>query len=382
MKKNWNMERSTLTRSRYDHWYVMAVLLLTGAGIVTLYSASYAFAERFFHDRWYFITRQAVYALIGLVGFFIVSSFPLDRLRGVIMPLVLFTMFLCALTFVPVIGVAKNGAARWIRIGPWTYQPSELVKLVLPLYLAHLFDKKKNALDSFARGILPPAVVTFIFFILIYLQNNFSMAVFIVVNALVLFFLAGIKMSYFAGTAVMIVPVSLLLILTKEHRLRRVLSFIWPEWEPLGAGYQVRSSILTIRSGGFWGKGIGQGTRKIASVPEIQSDFIFAAYAEEAGFIGIVLFVGLVAVFIQRAVSAALKTTDTFKRLLAMGLGTTILSQTAVNIAVVSGAIPATGIPLPFFSAGGSALTTTLVMAGLIANVGKASKNEVSYDRG
>ena len=288
-------------------------------------------------------------------------------------------MFLCALTFVPVIGVMKNCASRWIRLGPWTYQPSELVKLVLPLYLAHIFDKKKDSLDSFARGILPPAVVTIIFFILIYLQNNFSMAVFVAVNALVLFFLAGIRMSYFTGTAVMILPVSLLLVLTKDHRLRRVLSFIWPEWEPLGAGYQVRSSILTIRSGGFWGKGIGQGTRKIASVPEIQSDFIFASYAEEAGFIGIILFVALIAVFTMRVFAAALKTADTFKRLLAIGLGTTILSQTLINIAVVSGSIPATGIPLPFFSAGGSSLTTTLVMAGLIAGIGK---EEASDDRG
>jgi cell division protein FtsW len=278
---------------------------------------------------------------------------------------------------VPVIGVTKNGASRWIHIGSWTYQPSELVKLVLPLYLAHIFDKRKDNLHSFA-GILPPVIVTVVFFVLIYLQNNFSMAVFIALNALVLFFLAGVKTSYFIGTAVMIVPISLLLILTKEHRLRRVLSFIWPDWEPLGSGYQVRSSLATIRSGGFWGKGIGQGTRKIASVPEIQSDFIFASYAEEAGFIGIILFVVLIAVFMQRTFDCALKTADTFKRLLAIGLGTMILSQSLVNIAVVSGTIPATGIPLPFFSAGGSSLTTTLVMAGLIANIGKG---EVSLDR-
>jgi cell division protein FtsW len=371
------MEKPTVTRPHYDHWYVITVLLLVGVGIVTLYSASYAFAERFFHDRWYFITRQTAYAALGIAAFFIVSWIPLEKVRDIIMPLVLITMVLCLLTFVPVIGVTKNGAPRWIRLGPWTYQPSELVKLVLPLYLAHIFDKKKDSLDSFVRGIFPPAVVTIIFFSLIYLQNNFSMSVFIAANALVLFFLAGVRISYFVGTAVMIVPVSLLLILTKEHRLRRVLSFIWPEWEPLGAGYQVRSSILTIRSGGFWGKGIGQGTRKIASVPEIQSDFIFASYAEEAGFIGIILFVALIAVFVMRVIDAALKTDDTFKRLLAIGLGTTILSQTVVNIAVVSGSVPATGIPLPFFSAGGSALTTMLVMAGLIANVGK---NEVSHD--
>jgi cell division protein FtsW len=351
---------------------VITVLLLTGAGIVTLYSASYAFAERFFHDRWYFISRQAVYALLGIIAFFLASYVPLDKARQISMLLVLITMALCVLTFLPVTGVTKNGASRWIRIGSWTYQPSELVKLVLPLYLAHIFDKKKDNLDSFSSGILPPMVVTILFFTLIYLQNNFSTAIFIVMNAFVLFFLAGVKMSYFAGEAVMVIPVSFLLIFTKEHRLRRVLSFIWPDWEPLGAGYQVRSAIQTIQSGGFWGKGIGLGTRKIASVPEIQSDFIFAAYAEEAGFIGVVLFLVLIAVFFLRALDGALKTTDMFKRLLAAGLGTTIVSQTLVNIAVVSGTIPTTGIPLPFFSAGGSSLLTTLIMAGFVANAGKS----------
>jgi cell division protein FtsW len=371
LKENWNMEKPTI-RLHYDHCFVITVLLLVGVGIVTLYSASYAFAERFFHDRWYFIARQAVYALLGLAAFFCISWFPLEKIRGAIMPLVLVTMLLCVLALVPVIGVTKNGASRWIGIGPWTYQPSELVKLVLPLYLAHIFDKKKDSLDSFWGGIFPPLAVTVVFFALIYLQNNFSMAVFIVSNALVLFFLAGIKINYFIGTAVVIAPVSLLLILTKEHRLRRVLSFIWPDWEPLGSGYQVRSSLQTIQSGGFWGKGIGQGTRKIASVPEIQSDFIFASYAEEAGFIGIILFMVLIAVFILRTIDAALKTGDMFKRLLATGIGMMILSQALINIAVVSGTIPATGIPLPFFSAGGSSLTTTLVMVGLIANIGKS----------
>jgi cell division protein FtsW len=371
VKENWNMEKPTV-RLHYDHSFVITVLLLVGVGIVTLYSASYAFAERFFHDRWYFFARQSVYALLGLAAFFAVSWFPLEKIRGVIMPLVLVTMFLCVLALIPAIGVTKNGASRWIGIGPWTYQPSELVKLVLPLYLAHIFEKKKDSLDSFWGGIFPPLAVTVMFFILIYLQNNFSMAVFIMMNALFLFFLAGSKMRYFAGAAAVVAPVSFLLILTKEHRLRRVLSFIWPDWEPLGSGYQVGNSLKAIQSGGFWGKGIGQGTRKIASVPEVQSDFIFASYTEEAGFIGVILFLGLIAVFMLRTIDAALKTGDMFKRLLAIGIGMMILTQALVNIAVVSRTIPATGIPLPFFSAGGSSLTTTLVMAGLIANIGKS----------
>ncbi|MDR2258054.1 MAG: putative lipid II flippase FtsW [Treponema sp.] len=359
----------SIFKVREDHVLTASVLLLTGVGLVILYSSSYAFGERFFENGLYFISRQLMYALAGLPLFFIASRISLDFLRKWVKPMVLGTAILCALTFVPGIGVSKNGASRWIHLGPWTYQPSELVKLVLPLYLAHIFDKKQDVIDSFKSGILPPVLITSLFFILIYVQNNFSTAVFIAVNALVIFFLAGVRLRYFFAAVVMLLPLSSLLILTKEHRLRRLISFIWPEWEPQGAGYQVRSSLLTIRSGGFWGRGIGQGTRKIASVPEIHSDFIFSSFAEEAGFLGILLFFVLFSVFAFRGYRGALRAGSMFKRLLGCGLVTVIVSQVLLNVAVVSGFLPATGIPLPFFSAGGSSLATTLVMTGLIVNI-------------
>jgi cell division protein FtsW len=246
-----------------------------------------------------------------------------------------------------------------------------LVKLTLPLYLAHIFDKKQDRIGSVASGALPPALITALFFMLIYLQNNFSTALFIAVNGLFLFFLAGVKLRFFFSAAAILLPLSTLLIFSKEHRLKRLISYIWPEWEPLGAGYQVRSSILSIGSGGFWGKGIGRGTRKIASVPEIHSDFIFSSFAEEFGFIGVVLCFLLFALFTIRGYRAALAAEDGFRRLLACGFTTMIGSQALVNIAVVSGALPATGIPLPFFSAGGSSLATTLLAAGLLVNVSR-----------
>ncbi|MDR1863656.1 MAG: putative lipid II flippase FtsW [Treponema sp.] len=364
-----------------DHILAASVLFLTGIGLVTLYSSSFAFAERFFGNGFYFISRQIVLAGAGLVLFFIASHVRLELIRKCVKPLVIVSIILCVLTFVPGIGVNKNGAPRWIRIASYTYQPSELVKLTLPLYLAHIFDKKGEEIDRFSKGILPPVVITALFFILIYLQNNFSTAVFLAANALFMFFIAGVKLQYFFSAIVMLLPLSSLLILTREHRLRRLISFINPQWEPQGAGYQVQSSLLSIISGGFWGKGIGQGTRKIASVPEVHSDFIFSAFAEESGFFGVLLFCLLFAVFAARGFRAALGNEKLFFRFLGCGLVTMIISQTLVNIAVVSGALPATGIPLPFFSAGGSSLATTLVMAGLIVNVSKYSKAPV-YEGG
>ncbi|GHV45295.1 cell division protein FtsW [Spirochaetia bacterium] len=360
-----------------NHILIGSILLLTGLGLVTLYSSSYAFGQRFFGNGLYFISRQLILGLAGIVFFFFASRIKLEILRKCIKLLVIGTFILCLLTFVPGIGVNKNGASRWIKIASWTYQPSEMVKLVLPLYLAHIFDKKKDTLDSFTSGVLPPVLVTALFFIVIYFQNNFSTAVFIAVNALIIFFLAGVKFRYFFAAIVMLLPLSGLLILTKEHRLRRVISFFWPDWEPQGAGYQVRSSLLTIMSGGAFGKGIGQGTRKIASVPEVHSDFIFASFAEESGFLGVLLLFILFGVFACQGYKAALKAETAFRRLLAYGLVTMVVSQALLNVAVVSGSLPATGVPLPFFSAGGSSLATTLLMAGLIVNVSSHNQEAV-----
>jgi len=351
------------------HLMYFCVILLLGTGLVTLYSASYSFAARFFRDGNYFIVRQLIFAAAGVILFFVFSKIKLEFIRKFIMPLVIISGVLCVMTFIPGIGVERYGASRWIEIGSLSYQPSEMVKFVLPLYLAHILDKKEETRDNFYSGVLPPVIVTGFFFFIIYRQNNFSTAVFIIFNAMVIFFLAGMHYRYFLAAIAMIAPISALLVFTKEHRVRRLVSFLRPQWDPLGAGFQVNASRDAIISSGFFGKGLGEGTRKIASIPEIHSDFIFSAYVEETGFIGLVLFLVLIITFALLGYRTAWKSETLFGRLLASGLTTIIVSQTLVNLAVVSGALPATGIPLPFFSAGGSSLVTTLICAGLVINV-------------
>ena len=361
-----------------DHVLIASILLLTGVGLVTLYSSSYAFAERFFGNGLYFIKRQLIMCCLGIVLFFISSIISIEWLRRFVKLFVLGCIILNILTFVPGIGKQMNGASRWIEIGNFSFQPSELVKLILPFYLAHIFDKKREDIDNLSRGIIPPALITGVFFVLIFLQNNFSTAVFLVLNALFIFFLAGIKFRYFFSAIFMFIPTAAILVLKKEHRIRRFLSYIKPDFEPQGAGYQVNSSILSVTSGGFWGKGIGQGTRKISSVPEVHSDFIFSSFAEEAGFLGVVLIVFLFAVFAVRGYASSMRNENPFNRLFGCGLVTMIVSQVLLNIAVAAGALPATGIPLPFFSAGGSSLGASLIMAGLIVNISRHSKTESS----
>jgi cell division protein FtsW len=377
--------QSYYEKPKTDHLLVASVLFLVGLGLVTLYSSSYAFAQaqkKFSEDGLYFVSRQLKLGLAGIVLFFIFSVVDLELIRKFIKPLVLGGILLCVLAFVPGIGVSKNGAARWIGYGSFTFQPSELVKLILPLYLAHYFGKKRDGAGDLPRGIIPPALITGFFFVLIFLQNNFSTAVFLAFNALFIFFLAGVRFRYFFSALFMFLPTATILVLKKEHRIRRFLSYIQPDFEPQGAGYQVNSSILSISSGGFWGRGIGHGTRKIASVPEIHSDFIFSAFAEEMGFLGVMFFFILFAVFAIRGYIDSMGSENPFNRLLGCGLVTMIVSQVLLNIAVTAGALPATGIPLPFFSAGGSSLVTTLVMAGLVVNVSRTSKKRVCAGEG
>jgi len=221
------------------HLFIFCVLIMFGTGLATLYSSSYAFALRFFKDGNYFIVRQAIFGAAGLVLFFIFSIIDLEKIRKFIFPLVGFSAFLCFLTRIPGIGVERYGASRWIEIGHFSYQPSEMVKIVLPLYLAHIMDKKTDNIDNFYSGILPPVIVTGLFFGLIYMQNNFSTAVFLVFNAMVIFFLAGMRFRYFFAAVAMILPISALLVFTKEHRVRRLVSFIRPNGTRLERGIRL-----------------------------------------------------------------------------------------------------------------------------------------------
>lgn len=356
-----------------DPALVVSVILLAGFGLAGLYTASAGFADRFFADSTYFIKRQLAFGVVGLLAAVVAASVDLEFLRRLVKPLVLVTFLLCLSTFIPGLGVVRNGSVRWIGLGGYTFQPSELAKLVLAIYLSHLFSKKEDRLDDASASVLPPAIVSGLFCLVVYLQRDFSTAAFLAFETMAIFFLAGVRFRHFAAIALVALPVTALLIFTEEYRVRRLMSFLRPEMDPLGAGYQVRASIETIASGGFWGKGLGEGTRKLASVPEIHSDFVFSAIAEEAGFVGVALLFALFVLFAARSFRTARLADDSFRRLLAAALAVMISGQVLLNLAVVSGVMPATGIPLPFFSAGGSSYVISLIASGLLINISRKS---------
>jgi cell division protein FtsW len=369
-------------KQKSDFLMICCFMLLVGVGLAMLFSASYFRSSVIKDSPWRIFTDQCLLAAVSLVLAVVASRLPLQAIRSFLPWLLAISLILMLLTFIPGVGEQYLGGRRWVLIFGRSFQPSELVKLCLILYLASVLDKKQGRLDVPTQGLVPPFVMVMLFAGLIFMQNNFSTALFILTVSLAIFFAAGVKLRYFGLTLVLIVPFAIISILTKEHRLDRILTYIKPEEDPTGAGYQILASLSLLKHGGFAGTGMGLGTRKLGGMPEAQSDFIFAVLGEELGFIGVVAVIALFAFLAWRGYRTARLAPTVFLRLLAFGLTTSIIVQAMINFAVVSNLIPATGIPLPFFSSGGSSLMITLIMCGLLVNVSRQIEPEAKQEVG
>ena len=359
-----------------DIGFLVSFILLLGLGLVTLYSVSINPGLRIKNDELFFVKRQLVFLLTGIVVVFFLSMIDLDRVRGFLPAIVLASIFLCMITCIPGIGIEKNGARRWLGIAGIEFQSSEPAKLVIVLYLAHLFAKKHDRLDELAATIIPAVIMTSVFVIFIYLQNDFSTSLIVMILSFVLFFFSGIKLRWFVIFFCLVLPVVLLFVFTEPYRVERIISFLNPSIDPYGGGYQLNMARKAVSGGGFWGQGIGGLFRGSISIPEVQSDFIFAGWAEEMGFFGIVLYFVVLSYFIIRGYMIALVCKDRFRSLLAFGCVSAILIQSIMNCGVVCGLFPSTGIPLPFFSSGGTSLIVSMSFCGLIINVSRWNKGE------
>ncbi len=355
------------------------LVLLIGSGLSVLFSSSFFRAEQLFADPLRFLRGQMTWVTLGVVAAAVLVRVPLSWMQRFVAPMLGISVLLMVLTFVPGFGTEFYGARRWIIVFGRSFQPSELVKVVLVFYLAYLLSRKREMLDDPVNALLPPFLVLALFSSLIYLQNDFSTAVFTILLGLTMFFVAGAPLRYFFGLLFTAGPLGVILLLTREHRVNRLLAFIEPSLDPAGSGFQVLAAERALVSGGLWGRGLGMGTQKLGSLPEVQSDFIFAVIAEEMGFFGVLCVIGLFALFAWRGYSIAIHASDSFRSYLAFGLTTLILGQALLNIAVVGGAVPATGLPLPFFSSGGSAMLMNLVACGLLLNVSRDGTQGESF---
>ena len=366
-----------LAAGRMDLPFLLLTLLLTIMGLVMLFSASFPSANYESGDPAYYLKRQGLFALLGLAAMLAMARIDYHRLRGMTKILMYVSVFLLALVLVPGVGITQNGATRWLgKAGVLTFQPSEIAKLAIIVYFADSISKKKNLMENFKYGVRPYILILGFFAGLMLLEPHLSGTILIVGTGIVLMIVGGLDKRWIIGGISGVAAVGLIYVKLVEagiisYGADRIRMWKDPWIDALDEGYQMCQSLIAIGSGGLTGVGLGKGRQKFLYLPEEHNDFIFAVVCEELGLIGATLVMLVFALLILRGFWVALQARDRFGALLVVGIMTQISLQTFLNIAVVSGLVPATGISLPFFSYGGTALALQLFEMGIVLSVSR-----------
>jgi UDP-N-acetylmuramate--alanine ligase len=345
------------------------VVALVCVGVVMVYSASAIVAADRFHDPFFFLKKQLFWAVLGLGCLWGGMLLDYRNLERLVMPLLVVSFVLLVLVLVPPFGQSINGTRRWFHVGPVSFQPVELAKFALVLYLASYLTRKQEAVARFTEGLLPLLLVAGGLASLTLLQPDLGNSLALVILTLALAYLAGARVQHMALIAGAALPVVVALIALKPYRWRRMVAFMNPWDDPQGSGFQIIQSFLALGSGGWLGVGLGDSKQKLFYLPEPYTDFIFAIVGEELGLLGAVVIVALFALLIWRGLRIGLRAPDAFGAFLGLGLTIMLATQTIVNLGVVTGALPTKGLPLPFISFGGSALLMTMFSAGVLLNI-------------
>ena len=364
---NYDVESSgeqKFSLTTYDHTLFFIVLSLIIIGFMAIFSAGIPKSAALGASETHFISRQFIGFIGGFILMFIASKIPYRKLEKAAFPFAWFVVFL--LICVQFCGVTTNGATRWLNVGPIQFQPSEFAKLAVILLLAKCFSKDINIFSARFLKYLCPILVMLG---LIYKQPNLSMIMILLFSGLFMYFAAGGSMkiiSFFCCLGAGILSIAI-----QSFQKERIMIWLNPNADPYGAGYNIIQAMIAFVAGGFWGGGYGSSRQKLGWLPEGHTDFIFAVWAEEFGFIGCLLVIGLFLAFLQRGLFISAKCEEIFGKLLAAGITVSITLQALINIAVSSSMIPATGVPLPFVSYGGTSLIITMVMIGILLNISK-----------
>jgi len=360
----------------FDKFFAVIVAVLILVGFLLFISASLGLLAKDGGARFSSIFfSQFVFGLgMGLLALFIFSKVHYRKYKRYTFHLFLISLVVFLLVFVPGLGFEHNGASRWLNIFGFSFQPAEFLKFAFVLYFANLLTAFKPKSRQWKYSVLPVVLLIAVISIISYLQPDYGTFVIIVITAMAMFFASGVRLKHFFTVIGLVLIGIIPVIYLKPYVLQRLLTFFQPDADVLGAGYQIKQSLIAIGSGGFFGKGFGKSIQKFGSLPESIGDSIFAVTAEEWGFIGASFLILLFFLFTYRGLRISSRATDSFGGLLVVGLVILIASQSFVNIASMLGIFPMIGMPLLFVSKGGTALFFTLAEVGIILNVSKYQK--------
>ncbi|MBW6410910.1 stage V sporulation protein E [Clostridium weizhouense] len=358
-----------------DYGIFYSVVLLLAVGVVMVYSASSYYAMFRNNDSMYFLKRQLIWAILGMAVMYIMMSIDYHKIKRYTFGIMIASIPLLLLVF---LFPGVNGAQRWIQIGPLSFQPSELAKYVVVLFLAKSIELKGDGVKKFNTGIVPYLGVSGIYAALILAEKNLSIASVIMIVTFIILFSSGGRIKHLFGiVAPLMVAAATIFTLGEPYRRARMLNFINPWKDPAKNGYQLIQSFYALGAGGVTGLGLGQSRQKTLYMPEPHNDFIFAIIGEELGLIGCILIITIFMVFIWRGIKVAMTAKDTYGTLLAVGITSVIAVQSLINIAVVTGSMPVTGVPLPFISYGGTSLVINMAAMGILLNISRQTEGKI-----
>jgi cell division protein FtsW len=361
-------------RSAPDYLMLGSTLMLLAIGVVMVYSASSVMALREFGDAFFYLKRQGLFAALGIVAMFFTMNTDYLIWKKYSKVALIGCFILLVAVLIPGIGVVRGGARSWLGIGSFGIQPSEFMKMGMIMFLSKWLSEEQGKITHFTKGLLPPLGLVGLAFGLIMLQPDLGTGAVLVGASLLIIYTAGARMQHLSYLGLVGLVGFVGLVIAAPYRLKRITAFLDPWQDPLGAGYQSIQSLYAIGPGGLVGLGLGMSRQKYSYLPEPQTDFIFSIIAEELGFIGGALVLALFTLLVWRGMRAAITAPDTFGSLLATGIVGMIGVQVIINIGVVIGMFPVTGITLPLISAGGSSLTLMLTAIGVLLNISRYSR--------
>ncbi|MDZ7758913.1 MAG: putative lipid II flippase FtsW [Desulfovermiculus sp.] len=360
-------------RDMADWWLVGSALSLMGLGLVMVFSASGVMAERLFADGDHFFLRQSGFAVLGVTVMWIAAQVPMGLIYRFVYLWLLVAFVLLGLTLTP-LGVQAGGASRWLDLGNFSLQPLEPAKVALVLYLGYFLSHKQDKMKTFSVGFVPPVIITACLAGLLLMQPDFGGAVFMAVLFMIMSMIGGTRLVYLLSSGLFCLGIGAYMIANSPYRLKRWLVFLDPFQNAADAGYQVVQSLYGLGLGGLFGQGLGAGKQKLFFLPEGHTDFIVAVLGEELGFAGLSILFVCLGVYMFRGLTIALGQENLQDRFTALGLCLVVVLGGLLNLAVVMGAVPPKGLPMPFISYGGSNLLVACLCTGLLVNIDRRSR--------